>query len=113
VLRAARNFGYALDIVSREAWEARIKAMAGERHASALLPYLLLIPDEFHDSIRRVRSAAHVDSRNAVAVLDPAGIQCPEVDDALLDRCFDYLVRIGFLPQPAPRRRPRSARSKT
>ncbi|MGB8166104.1 MAG: thioester reductase domain-containing protein [Chthoniobacteraceae bacterium] len=113
VLRAARNFGYDLEITSREAWEARIKAMAEERHASALLPYMLLIPGEFHDPLRRFRSAAEVDCRSAIAALEPVGIECPDVDDALLGRCFDYLVRTGFLTAPGPRRRTRTARSKT
>jgi thioester reductase-like protein len=102
MLRSARRFGFELEILSRDEWVAKVQSIVGERQFDEKLPYLLLIPSEFLDPF--IGSLAglldEVDSHQTNAALAHVTTPSPQVNDALLHRCFAYLVETGFLPNP-------------
>ncbi len=100
VLKAAREFGYPLDLVTREAWEGKVRAAAARHDAGAFLPYLLLIPGEYHDPMRQLTAVPAVAVRRTLSALAGKGVECPRIDRRFLARCFAYLAQRGELPSP-------------
>ncbi|MFG2891933.1 amino acid adenylation domain-containing protein [Streptomyces sp. NPDC048248] len=100
IIDRIRAAGHTVEAVPYEDWMGRL-----QRHADAL-------DDDRNSSVRAtlVLVSSAVDSlqlddfgydrTNTSRGLAASGIECPEIDHALLDRYIQHLVESGFLPAP-------------
>lgn len=90
--------GYVAERLSFADWCQRVEQRAAElsdRTAGALAPFLsgTLPLDRMPE--------ARFDHRNVTRGLADTTISCPDIDDGLLSRYFDYFTSTGYLPTPA------------
>ncbi|MEA3210677.1 MAG: hypothetical protein QOE70_3734 [Chthoniobacter sp.] len=100
LLRSARSFGYPVELVANDEWEAQLTARDASRKDSPLLPYVLLLPGQVQQALRGYGSFPAIDGQNAQNGLAGSGIHCPPLDDAQLHPCFEFFVRAGAFPPP-------------
>jgi amino acid adenylation domain-containing protein/thioester reductase-like protein len=105
VLDALRSFGFGVQEVPADEWQAELAAQVldrGEGSGALVLSALLAGATS--------RQAAHspggkmpgvVDCQETVAELAAAGLSCPEVTTDLLHRFLAYCVRAGLVEAPA------------
>ncbi|MEV0155429.1 amino acid adenylation domain-containing protein [Micromonospora sp. NPDC050686] len=109
-----RSFGYTFDPVP---FETVIKRLAELDPSSPVLPLLPL----FLDEERRLRTESfepdvlaaadrQVECARTLAAVEGTGIGSAPMSEELAHRCFQYLVDVGFFPEPATQRAQLAAR---
>jgi thioester reductase-like protein len=99
----ARAYGYPVETVPFEEWDARLTAALSEGSDNALAPFAPLLA--WGRAGARTASAPlprdpRFDDQRTRAGLNGSGIACPPLDEDLLRTLFDWLVGTGFLPEP-------------
>lgn len=103
-----RSFGYTFDPVP---FETAIRKLATLDPDSAALPLLPLFLDQERrlspgpdDPGFRTTADPRAECRNTIAAIARAGISPPPMSETLAHKCFQYLVDVGFFPDPAEQR---------
>ena len=92
-----RSFGYRLKTMPYDPWRIKaVRAMETDP-GNALLPYLPLFTGS--DKPGSV-AVMHFDNTRTRRALEPEGIVCPGIDEAMVHRYLTYLVESGFLAKP-------------
>ena len=98
-----RSFGYDLNVVEEE--EARQKALdVDQDHILYPLTPILRVASMRHaalDPDLQKQVDPMDECRVLMAALEGSGIECPPVNEEWAHSCFRFLVRTGFLPDPA------------
>jgi thioester reductase-like protein len=106
ILASAAAYGYRIRQVPTAEWEAK-SARAENRDAwNSLLPYLLLLPERNKETVRGFSRMPVFDCANVTAGLAGSDIECPPVETAMLQRCFEHFVRAGVWPPPQQEQQP-------
>ncbi len=100
VLAAATAYGYKVRKVPMAEWEAGSTRAADLDARSSVLPYLLLLPEHNMETVRGLSRMPVYDCANVTAGLAGSGIECPRVESATLQRCFERFVQTGEWPAP-------------
>ena len=97
VLDHARARGYTVEPVPYAEWTRRLAdaAAAAQAGDSTSLPAVTLLNSGMDESSRL--TAVGYSRANTEQALAGSGIDCPRVDEDVLDRYFDFFVRSGFL----------------
>ncbi|WP_232667520.1 non-ribosomal peptide synthetase family protein [Pseudonocardia sp. TRM90224] len=103
-----RSFGYSIDAVPFETVIQHLVTVDPSNPIFPLLPLFLdeehrLMPDSFEPEVMAQTDLA-AECRNTIAALEGSGIECPPMSEDLTHRCFQYLVDVGFFPEPAQQR---------
>jgi hypothetical protein len=88
--------GYPLRRLPFEAWQAELLNLAAQYPGAINSPFLPLIEDVTLEQVFMPRFACD----NTLAGLAGTGIACPPLDEPLLDRYLDHLLRRGLVPRP-------------
>jgi amino acid adenylation domain-containing protein/thioester reductase-like protein len=106
----ARAYGYTIQTVPFEEWDARLAAALGAGAGdaeNALAPFAPLIAwgragaRSASGPPTQIPREPRFDDRRTRAGLEGSGIVCPPLGEDLLRTLFDWLVGTGFLPKPA------------
>jgi amino acid adenylation domain-containing protein/thioester reductase-like protein len=100
-----RSFGYTLEQLPYETWQARLLNNAGQSDENALYPLLATFASASAGGETGPQQAPvvpHFDCQNTVNGLRHSNIACPPVDTTLLNTYFTYFIRSGFLSAPEP-----------
>jgi hypothetical protein len=103
VYEFARAYGYAVETVPFEEWDARLAAALSNGSDNALAPFAPLLAwgrAGASSSNTPLPRDPRFDDTRTRAGLEGSGIACPPLDDDLLRTLFDWLVGTGFLPRP-------------
>ena len=96
IFRVVRDYGYEFTIHNTDEWIDTLLARP-DLTENALYPFVAIL-EEFGEENFQLPSC---DSTHARAALRRTDVTCPPVGEALIRRYLDYLLGIGFLPQPA------------
>ena len=103
IIDRLRAVGHRIEAMPYEDWMRRLQrhadAIADDR-GSSVRATLLLVSTAV-DSLQL--DDYDYDRTNTLHGLAESGIDCPEIDQPLLDRYIEYLVDSGFLPAPSGR----------
>ncbi|RJQ73233.1 amino acid adenylation domain-containing protein [Pseudonocardiaceae bacterium YIM PH 21723] len=83
IVRHLNLAGYPLRAVPRDTWAAQLAA--GDQDLAAV-------------AVSRLTPVT--ESPGVLPLLEPSGIECPEIDQRYLDRVIHFLIRAEFLPLP-------------
>ncbi len=103
-----RSFGYTLEPASFETVIQHLVTIDPSNPIFPLIPLFLdeenrLMPDSFDPDVVAATDLRS-ESANTLQALAGTGIQCPPMSEDLAHRCFQYLVDVGFFPDPAQQR---------
>ncbi|MEM7759319.1 MAG: thioester reductase domain-containing protein, partial [Cyanobacteria bacterium P01_A01_bin.40] len=98
-----RSLGYPIQQIPYQQWHEQILNIAVNSPEHALYPLVSLLSGKKSSNSSTPASDAAVvkfDCRNTLNGLKNTSIDCPAIDDRLLDIYFKYLIDQGFLPSP-------------
>ncbi|MBD2452351.1 amino acid adenylation domain-containing protein [Nostoc sp. FACHB-152] len=101
-----QNFGYSIEIIPFSDWLSKIKSFLPNMPENALFPFLTFLCEKLpkqHQSIPEIYfqpKTLHFDSSNTFIGLAGSNINCPPVNDKLLNTYFSYFIHSGFLNPP-------------
>jgi myxalamid-type nonribosomal peptide synthetase MxaA len=101
-----RAFGYRAETVSRDIARDRVLFVEPSNPLYPFVPHFrrekpgAAEMSMFHPDI--MKNVDHgLECRNTTAGLADSGIECPRIDQTLMNRCLDFLVKANCLPAPA------------
>ncbi|BAI76833.1 aminoadipate-semialdehyde dehydrogenase large subunit (plasmid) [Azospirillum sp. B510] len=100
-----RSFGYRVETVSREVARKRVLTVGPDNPLYPFVPHFqrenpaTAEKSMFHPDIMKDVDS-RLECRNTDAGLAGSGIACPEISEALVHKCFEFLVESDFLPSP-------------
>lgn len=98
LLSCVRSFGYPVEEISFQEWQARISNLPQETQREVMGELAHLFQSV---SREEMESFPRFSINNTVEMLTGTDIKCPPVDEALLQTYFSYFIRSGFLKPPA------------
>jgi hypothetical protein len=103
-----RTFGYTLEPTTFETVIQNLVTIDPSNAIFPLIPLFLdeenrLMPDSFDPDIVAATDLRS-EAANTLAALAGSGIECPPMTEDLAHRCFQYLVDVGFFPEPDAQR---------
>jgi amino acid adenylation domain-containing protein/thioester reductase-like protein len=100
-----RALGYRLDRVSYAEWIARFFAQPGGPETNPIFPLISLFVDKVPAAGRSVielfEDQPAFGTKNFTAALAGSSIECPPIDQRLVETWLSYYRRVGFIPEPA------------
>ncbi|MCC5648478.1 amino acid adenylation domain-containing protein [Nostoc sp. XA013] len=95
LIKLLRSFGYPLQQISNDQWQADLINIAEHYPEHPLYPLVPLLSEQNHNS-----AALKFDCQNTLDGLANTSIICPPIDDSLLNTYLSYLMQKGFLEAP-------------
>jgi thioester reductase-like protein len=98
-----RVFGYPLERVPYEAWDAAVRALG---HEISVAPMLLFLEQAAGLDVRPAdwfSNEPSYDASSTLATLADEGVACPTPSSALMAVYLSHFIRSGYLAPPSPR----------
>lgn len=103
IVEAIRSFGYALQAIPFQEWQAQLVDMVASRTEDPLFPLLSLFSNGAWSERVRSRQAnmGRYDCQNTLRALANSPITCSPVSRELVHTYLSHFVRVGYLDAPA------------
>lgn len=105
LLELVNECGYDIRLIAPETWEEDIVGSTLDRENNPLAAYLLFLPESAIDRLHFSNAMPYLDSSNTARALAAAGIECPPINQELIQTYLNYFVRSGVFPAPAHQQR--------